>query len=279
MSGSFTLIDNHSQKSWRHIETESMSAYINMAIDEALLCSFIPEVSPPVLRTYGWNPAALSLGRFQKSDEVLDLIQCRRDAMPIVRRVSGGGTIYHADELTYSVVCSPEHIPSTSSVKDSFRVLTGFLIDFYRTLGLEACYAVDIVSDTECLGERTAFCFAGKETFDILINGKKIGGNAQRRRKNIIFQHGSIPILNRSLSGLKYMKDSSPEYAENTISLSDCGVAANISTLKRLFIEAFERHMSVNTSVSYLSQDEQCMSQELLLKKYARDRWNLQGET
>jgi lipoate-protein ligase A len=75
------------------------------------------------------------------------------------------------------------------------------------------------------------------------------------------------------------MKDSSPEYAENTISLSDCGVDTNISTLKRIFIEAFERHMSVNTNVSNLSPDELCMSQELLFKKYALDRWNLQGET
>ena len=87
----------------------------------------------------------------------------------VVRRVSGGGTIYHAEELTYSIVCSPEHIPSTASVKDSFRVLTGFLIDFYGMLGLQARYAVDTVPDAERLGERTAFCFAGKETFDILI--------------------------------------------------------------------------------------------------------------
>ncbi len=97
----------------------------------------------------------------------------------------------------------------------------------------------------EHLGERTAFCFAGKETFDILIDGKKIGGNAQRRLKNVIFQHGSIPIINRSQFGLQYMKDRSPEYADNNVSLFDCGVTADITTLKRLFLEAFERHMGV----------------------------------
>jgi len=125
---------------------------------------------------------------------------------------------------------------------------------------------------------RTAFCFAGKESFDILIDGKKIGGNAQRRCKNVIFQHGSIPVVNRVQYGLQNMKDRSPEYAAHTVSLSDCGVSADIPALKRMFAEAFRRRMGVVTGVSGLSQDEQRMSQELLSKKYTSDRWNLQGE-
>jgi lipoate-protein ligase A len=249
-----------------------------MATDEALFCLYDPEGYGPTLRTYGWEPSALSLGRFQKSGEVLDLNRCGSDDVSVVRRVSGGGTIYHADELTYCIVCSPAQIPSAASVKESFRLLTGFLIDFYRTLGLNARYAVDTASDAERLGMRTAFCFAGKETFDILIDGKKIGGNAQRRQKNVIFQHGSIPIINRAQYGLQYMNDRSPGYAEDTVSLSDCGVAADITQLKRMLVAAFRRHMGVETCLGCLSQEEQSLSQELLLKKYTSDRWNLQGD-
>jgi lipoate-protein ligase A len=249
-----------------------------MAIDESLLSSFNPESSDPILRIYGWNPPSLSLGRFQKAEDVLDLERCRADSLSVVRRVSGGGAIYHADEITYSIVCSPGQVPFASSVKESFRILTGFLIDFYRTLGLDACYAVDSVSDTERLGVRTAFCFAGKETFDILIGDKKIGGNAQRRRKNIIFQHGSIPIINRAHHGLQYMKDRSPEYAEDTVSLTDCGVSAAILPLKCMFVDAFKRHMGVATTISCLSQDEQQVAQKLLVEKYGSDQWNLQGD-
>jgi lipoate-protein ligase A len=249
-----------------------------MAIDESLLSLFNPKTSEPILRIYGWDPPALSLGRFQNAEEVLDLDCCHNNGVAAVRRVSGGGTIYHADELTYSIVCSPEQIPPTVSVKDSFRVLTGFLIDFYRTLELNASYAVDTVSDTDRLGMRTAFCFAGKESFDILIDGKKIGGNAQRRRKNVIFQHGSIPVINRAKSGLQYMNDRFPGYAENSVSLFDCGVCADMTTLKKMFAEAFERHLGVKTCLSCLSLDELRMSQELSVNKYASDRWNLQGE-
>jgi lipoate-protein ligase A len=248
-----------------------------MAVDEALLCSFDPDSSLPVLRIYGWQPPALSLGRFQDVETVLDLERCRRDGVTIVRRVSGGGTIYHADELTYSIVCTPGQIPIAASVKDSFRVLTGFLIDFYRRLGLNASYAVDRGYDGERLGERTAFCFAGKESFDILLDGRKIGGNAQRRRKNLIFQHGSIPIINRARHGLQYMKDRTPEYAENTVSLSDCGISVDITSLKAKLVEAFIRQMGVDLSVECLSPGERCLSEELLARKYASDRWNLQG--
>ena len=75
-----------------------------MAIDEALLRSFDPVSSPPILRLYGWSPPALSLGRFQKADQVLDLERCRADGVAVVRRVTGGGVIYHADELTLSLI-------------------------------------------------------------------------------------------------------------------------------------------------------------------------------
>jgi lipoate-protein ligase A len=180
--------------------------------------------------------------------------------------------------LTYSIVCSPGHIPPAASVKDSFRILTGFLIDFYRSLGLDACYAVDSASEPDRLGVRTAFCFAGKETFDIVIDGKKIGGNAQRRHKNVIFQHGSIPVLNRAHQGLQYMKDRSLEYADNAASLSDFGISEDLIVLKRMLIEAFRRCMNVETCESRLSPDEQGLSLELSLQKYATDRWNLQGE-
>ena len=264
--------------SWRLIDTGPLRGPENMAIDEALLNSFNKNSSNPILRIYGWNPPSLSLGRFQKAADVLDLERCGTDLLPIIRRISGGGVIYHADELTYSIVCSPEHVSSVSSVKESFRILTGFLIDFYHSLGLTASYALDSVSCVEPLGIRTAFCFAGKESFDIVIDGKKIGGNAQRRSKNVIFQHGSVPIANHALTGLMYMTDRSPKHAQGTTSLLDCGISTAPSQLKIMLVEAFKCRMAAEVFDCRLSSDEQQVSQLLLTEKYTTDRWNLQGE-
>jgi len=247
-----------------------------MAIDEALLRSFDPLTSLPVLRLYGWSPPALSLGRFQKGAEVLDLERCQADHVPIVRRITGGGVIYHADELTYSIICGPGQIPPASSVKDSFRVLTGFLMAFYRLLGLGAAYAADAMPGGTVLGERTAFCFAGKETFDILIGGAKIGGNAQRRVKGAIFQHGSIPLVNRAGTGLSYMKERLPGHALGATSLADCGVSGH-DRLPQLLAESFKTYFFVNFSPDELSQPERQMAAELLVHKYSTNQWNLEG--
>lgn len=248
-----------------------------MAIDEALLRSFDPALSLPVLRLYGWNPPALSLGRFQKAAEVLDLERCRADGVAIVRRVTGGGVIYHAHELTYSLVCAPGQIPPASSIKDSFRVLTGFLLTFYRSLGLDVRYAVDSMPEGTPLGGRTAFCFAGKESFDILAGGRKIGGNAQRRLKGVIFQHGSIPLLNRAVTGLTYMTDQAPEHAEGAASLAEWGVNNDWSSLVTVLATAFSSYFDTARQKDSLSKREQAEMESLYAGKYSADSWNLEG--
>jgi lipoate-protein ligase A len=262
---------------WRLIVTPSLPGAQNMAIDEALLRSFNPGTSSPVLRLYGWEPAALSLGRFQKGGEILDLERCRTESVPVVRRITGGGVIFHADELTYSIVCAPDQIPPASSVKDSFRVLTGFLLTFYRGLGLEAAYAVDAAPEGTCLGDRAPFCFAGKESFDILIDGRKIGGNAQRRQKGIIFQHGSIPVLNRALKGLSFMKERTPRLARDATSLDDCGVTPDYGELRQRLTDAFRESFKVKLLPEACTEQECSLAEELLFHRYLKDCWNLEG--
>ena len=267
----------HPAKSWRLIDTGSLPGPLNMAIDEALLRSFNPTTSLPILRLYGWSPPALSLGRFQAADQVLNLERCREDDVAVVRRITGGGVIYHADELTYSIVCAPGQIPPAASVKDSFRVLTGFLLDFYRRLGLDAVYAQDAAPKGTRLGERTAFCFAGRESFDILANGCKIGGNAQRRLKGLIFQHGSIPLVNRAHTGLGYMRDQGAELAHGATSLADCGIAAGVDGLQRELVAAFSDCFMVKLREDVLSAQEQAAAERFSKEKYATHSWNLEG--
>ena len=249
-----------------------------MSIDEALLSSFDPINSLPSFRVYSWSPPALSIGRFQNPSKEIDLERCNRDNLTLIRRITGGGALYHADELTYSIVCSIEQIPETVSVKDSFRVLTGFLLDFYHALGLNAAYAVDAVSNTGQLGGRTSFCYAGKETFDILVDGRKMGGNAQRRLKNIVFQHGSIPKKDCTTSGLQYMVDRSTGYAEDSASLIGCGIDSDVDSLKQALIESFGRRMNAAMQRCRLTHEEDMSSKKLLTEKYSAERWNLRGE-
>jgi lipoate-protein ligase A len=249
-----------------------------MAVDEALFRCFDPVVSQPVLRLYGWQPSALSLGRFQKAADDLDLPLCTVENLCVVRRITGGGAIYHADELTYSLVCSPQQIPPATSVKDSFRVLTSFLLGFYRALGLSADYAVDLAPFGSTLGERTPLCFAGKESYDIMLHGRKIGGNAQRRSREIIFQHGSIPLLNRVPQGLHYLKIRPQGVEQSSTCLNDEGVTAGSEQLKQSLVQQFAGQLRAELQFGGLSHQECVLSEQLMNDKYGNDSWNLEGE-
>jgi len=262
---------------WRLMDTGFGDGYSNMALDEALVRSFDPASSSPILRLYGWLRPSLSLGRFQKAREVLDLEKCLDGGVPVVRRVTGGGVIYHADELTYSIVCAPDHIPPATSIKDSFRVLTMFLLDFYRGFGLDAQYALDVVPPGAHLGERTDFCFAGRESYDILINGCKIGGNAQRRPKNVIFQHGSIPLSNHVGTGLTYMRKRFSGCEQRIVSLAECGTECGRDRLREEIITAFKNSYAGSLVRDELSPDELLQFNDLKKNKYTTDQWNLEG--
>ncbi len=228
-----------------------------MAVDEALLEAFDPQRSKPVFRLYGWAPPALSLGRFQDAEDALDLDLCRARGVPVVRRITGGGVIYHADELTYSIVLSPHRLPGEASVDDSYRHMNGFLLAFYRALGLPAAYAADTpLPGASQLGERTPFCFAGKERSDILIAGRKIGGNAQRRTRNALFQHGSIPLADRVPVGIGFMREKPSGLDGSVADLSTLGVTLPRSELKDRLAAAFEATFGADLVPSELTSEE-----------------------
>lgn len=251
---------------WRFIDSGSFDGRTNMAVDEALLNCFDPNRSAPVLRLYEWKTPTLSLGRFQKAEKVVDRKKCSSAAVTAVRRITGGGVIYHTAELTYAIVCSPCHLPPAASIKESFRILTSFLFCFYRKLGLDAVYAVDAPSAGYRLGERTDFCFAGRESYDILIGGRKIGGNAQRRQRNVIFQHGSIPLANFASEGASYLLEPPEEIDTRVVALADMGVEKSREDLKGLLVEAFVESMPAKVVHDSLTAEEEREAELLRVK-------------
>jgi lipoate-protein ligase A len=224
---------------WRLIDTGPLSAGENMAIDEALLSCFDQEESLPVLRLYGWSPPAFSCGRFQRPEETLALEKCRTNGVQVVRRITGGGLLYHGEELTYSLVCPVGFVPGRLSVKGAFFHLTSFLIAFYRQLGLKPAHAADYYGTAKQLGGRSPLCFAGIESCDIVINDRKIGGNAQRRLKDVIFQHGSIPLRQMAAESQHYLLAPAPQIVTGTTSLADEGVAADRGSLAAALATTF----------------------------------------
>jgi lipoate-protein ligase A len=150
-------------------------------------------------------------------------------------------------------------------------------MEFYRKLGLEPYYAVESASGPSSPGESSPFCFAGRETYDITIGKRKIGGNAQRRLKNVIFQHGSIPVVNRAVLGAAFMREPPRGIGEGTTSLREEGVLQGIDDLKALMAAAFCGTMPATLIGSQLSRQEESVAASLAEGKHSSDLWVWEG--
>ncbi len=262
-------------KSWRYIPYKAYHAFENMAIDESLF-EFYKLNKTPILRLYSWQPAGISVGKYQDAGRDVSVEKCRNDNVAIVRRMTGGGAILHDDELTYCIICSEEDIRCKKApVKKSFERLNSFIMKLYQDFGLEPGYAKDVISYTRP-EERPGFCFSGKEEYDIIIANKKIGGNAQARKKGLIFQHGSIPL---SINSGKISK-----YFNADINYANFG-ALNEFTNKQImvfeiverFIAAFDRTFRFGLKEQDLTVDERNTIKRLIDEKYSKDEWNLKN--
>ena len=94
---------------WRLLQTGFANAYSNMAIDKAILVVNSEGNVPPTVRFYGWSPPAISIGYFQSLTEEVDIQACERFGVDYVRRITGGGAVFHEKELTYSIVVAESH--------------------------------------------------------------------------------------------------------------------------------------------------------------------------
>ncbi len=174
------------------LQDPSLPGHVNMEKDRLHFERVEGGEEVILLRLYTWEPRCLSLGALQDESGVnWDLVQ--RLGLDTVRRLTGGGAILHENELTYSWAAPRSFFPDVS-VDAVLRWSTHVLTGFYQSLGLAALPASRLERD-EPLGSRTTACYAGKEPWDLTIGGRKIGGNAQRRGRRAIFQHGSIPLL------------------------------------------------------------------------------------
>jgi len=246
----------------------------NMAMDEYLI-SWHMNTGVPVFRVYAWNPPAISLGRYQQIDCV-DLEACRADGVDVVRRVTGGGAIYHDRELTYSLACAGDNLDKKSlTIQESFEIVNRFLIVFYRWLGLNAVYAKNTAAARHH-ERRAAFCFSSNEKYDIMINGKKIGGNAQCRLDKTVLQHGSIPVTIDRERVARYFKSGTD--GANFTSLAEiAGIETDTDMNVRLLAESFSKTTGLRMYEEDISPDEKTEIESILKKKYLNRRWNLEG--
>lgn len=180
----------YSPATWRLVIGGEADGATNMAVDQAILDAVVEGASPPTLRFYAWSPPCLSLGRGQCLSDA-DLETCRATGTDIVRRPTGGRSILHTDELTYSVTLLQTDPRAEGGVVEGYRRLSEGLLAGLHSLGVPAAQAVGLRKPG---ADETAICFETPADYEITVAGRKLVGSAQWRARGGVLQHGALPL-------------------------------------------------------------------------------------
>ena len=264
---------------WRILKLETHNAAMNMAIDEAILRRRAAEAVPNTLRFYRWKPSAVSIGRFQRLENEVHLENCRTLGVDLVRRISGGGSVFHDSEgeVTYSVVTKTEDM----GAKDIAEVYTRIYVaigEALRVLGIGADY-----------GPGDA-----KNCPNLTVKGKKISGSAQANKGGIVLQHGTLlldldlpkmftvlrvpwanncmQVVNVAKGKITSVKDElghavTPETAANAVA-HGFTVALNMQVVE-----------NVQSAEGELTREERELAEKLYKEKYLTKEWNFEGKS
>ncbi len=258
---------------WRLLRLETHNAFMNMAIDEAILTTMIADVTPNTMRFYRWNNSAVSIGKFQKIHNEIQLGNCRKLKVDVIRRVTGGGTVYHdaEDEVTYCVVANKKDLNADDITAVYSKIYSG-LVEALRILGVTA----DFNEGNQ------------KTCPNLTVKGKKISGSAQAHKGGVVLQHGTL-LLNVDLERMftllrvpwaetcmqvaKIAKDKITSLKE------ELGKKPSAEDVESALIRGFRTAFKVNLEEGKLTKREQCLAEKLCKEKYMSEEWNFHGNS
>lgn len=239
------------------LDREPQNAYANMATDYALLLN----CKRPTLRIYFWLPPAVSIGRFQSLKDEVDLDYCDKKGINYVRRITGGGAVFHDQELTYSFCIPVKNGFFSSDLQESYRFICRAVITGLAKIGILAEY---------------------KPINDLIVNGKKISGCAQTRKNKIILQHGTLLLDLNIREMFKVLKVPIEKISDKQISdvkqrvtcvKDEIGKQIDKEDVARFLIKGFEETFMIEFAPSILTTRENILKKRLEKEIFSNNQW------
>jgi lipoate-protein ligase A len=259
---------------WRLLKLEVGDAFTNMAIDEAILTARIAGKAPNTLRFYRWKPSAVSIGRFQDLFNEVHVENCRKYGVDIVRRITGGGAVYHDydGEITYNVVVDGKDLGyADMDIFSAYKAICKGLIEAVKILGTTAEF--NPLDQKQCP--------------NITINGKKISGSAQSCKRGILLQHGTflvdinhekmftflkVPWTKTMLDVLEVSKEkltSAKQELESEMSMEE---------VYQALVRGFKKALRIQLVEEELTSYERKLAERLRRNKFSTEDWNFKGK-
>ena len=264
-------------KCWRIIYSEPSDGPTNMAIDEAILSAVSQGQSLPTLRLYSWNPACISIGRAQLASDV-DKTRLQSFGYDLVRRPTGGRSILHLNEFTYSVCLPKEDSLASGGVLPTYSRISNGILASLTELGV----VVDNSGGSPPTEWQGAVCFEHRSHYEISARGRKLLGSAQMRSAGGVLQHGSLPlkgdialICNTLLFKSEQVRESVIlRVREQASTLADVlGYEAKWQQVATAFERGFSQALDIDFSNENLSDSEKQNTHLLIAEKYANSVW------
>jgi lipoate-protein ligase A len=264
---------------WRLIRTPlPAKGSWNMALDEAILEQVDAGQSQPTLRLYTWQPVCLSLGYAQSFSDV-NMPSLAAMGWDLVRRPTGGRAILHTDEITYSVIGQSSEPRLSGTILESYRRLAQALLHALALLNVPAIAK----ETTETASKQpNPVCFEVPSNYEITVDGKKLLGSAQARRRKGVLQHGALPLvgdLTRITRVLKFKDEADRQAAADR--LLTRATTIEMITYEQItwdqaanaFVQGFEEKLNLTLIEGEVSNQELDIANKLQGDKYSHDKW------
>lgn len=221
------------------IDSGNLSAEDNMAIDSDLLASL---EETPLLRFYGWRSPGITYGHFIKPEKFLNLDAIHCAGWELARRPTGGGIIFHLWDFTFSFLLPASHPSFSHNTLNNYAFVNSMVAESLKELmNIEE---ISLLQAAQTIANAKNFCMAQPTIYDLIINGKKVGGAAQRKTKKGLLHQGSLSLHMPDSAILKKFlidgKEIAPMMMEATFPLDSLSEEKDLhKTLKNKMIENF----------------------------------------
>lgn len=231
---------------------ESLDPYFNLASEEYLLNNSSGDVFML------WrNAESVIIGKNQNAYAELDLEYVREHGIKVVRRLTGGGAVFHdTGNVNFTFI-----VPEEGSSTLDFQRFTLPIIEALKALGIE-----DV-------------CLSGRN--DILVNGHKVSGNAQTVYNKKILHHGTLLYsadLSRLAGALKVDEEKIKSKGIDSVRARVCNISDCLEFKMNTqdFISYIENHIAKQAGCTFcnFAEDEIKEIQKLADNKYSTWEWN-----
>jgi len=245
---------------------------MNMAIDESILLAKLKIDVPNTLRFYRWKPSAVSIGKFQNIEKEVDLVNCKKFGVNVVRRITGGGAVYHDEygEITYSIIANKKDL-KVESISDVYFIIYKGITEALKTLKIQGKFNDGTL----------------KNCPNLTINGKKISGTAQAHKKGIFLQHGTLLLEAKIEKMFTYLNVRWGKTKEEVINVAKKRITSiknevdrsiSLEEVNKALIKGFQKALGIKLSIDELTSYERKLAEKLYNKKYLSEKWNFRGE-